>query len=181
MQRATGGLSYFTRSGEVFSRRAGEGVFQRVAGWRGDRPLSHGELSRRGARFAMSHSSLPGVLSCLWDGSDLMLAPSRRTPFYLFWSPDDRFVAWLGTAGQMGLEVVDYGAPEDRFESTLVLEGAPCFFNWAPDSRRIAAISRSGARMHIADLANGSASLQLTALSFVCATKQDEKRKKKHL
>ncbi len=55
-------------------------------------------------------------------------------PFYLYWAPDNRQLAFLESAGQtIALRLASIG----QTQSTELGQGSPFYFAWSPDSRRL--------------------------------------------
>ena len=64
----------------------------------------------------------------------VLYAESRKQPFYLAWSPDSRWLAFLASDVRMELYLV----PSDgTAEAVLVRAGQPSYFAWTEDSQRL--------------------------------------------
>jgi hypothetical protein len=109
----------------------GGGASQQQVAWSpGGRRLAWGRSERRGGEQARS-----SLVTADPDGGDRVATPLPTMPFYLWWRPDGRVVACLANGPQgIDLLLVDPGGP-----ARVALRGAPLFFAWAPDGRRLVA------------------------------------------
>lgn len=76
------------------------------------------------------------------NGADLTSLETLFPPFYLYWSPDDRQLAylsnWLAESGPtIALQSVDIAGGGTG--STVLGTGQPFYFAWAPDGNRLIA------------------------------------------
>ncbi len=64
-----------------------------------------------------------------------LYASRNQNPFYLYWSPDGRFISFLANhPGGMGL----FLAPTDASEEAQLLElGSPFYWDWTADSAKV--------------------------------------------
>jgi TolB protein len=113
--------------GRVVSPGSG-GSQQQVAWSPGGRRLAWGRAERRGGDPARS-----SLVTADPDGGDRVTTVLPTMPFYLWWRPDGRAVACLANGPQgIDLIVAEPGGP-----ARVALRGAPLFFSWAPDGRRL--------------------------------------------
>lgn len=83
------------------------------------------------------------------NGGEVGAVPMPNQPFYLYWSPDERWLGVLHNAGSGGidLEMVD---TENR-ASSVAATGAPLYFSWnTTGSQIVAHIGESG--FHLIDV-----------------------------
>ena len=68
-------------------------------------------------------------------GSQVLHKSGTAQPFYLYWSPDSRQLAFLeGTGPSLALRLAALG----QGEAPALANGSPFYFVWSPDSRRLA-------------------------------------------
>ncbi len=65
------------------------------------------------------------------EGAETLHTSAAHRPFYLYWSPDGRYLGFLAThpTDDMGLHLAPRGGP-----ARLLATGRPCFWQWAPTS-----------------------------------------------
>lgn len=75
---------------------------------------------------------------------------NSASPFYVYWSPDGRFLSFLTNEAQqsIGLRLL---AVENPQAERLLTTGAPVYWNWAADSRQM--LIHTGSRGEAAQLA----------------------------
>jgi TolB protein len=107
------------------------------------------------------------LLVSRYDGSERKQLDLPFLPFYIYWSPSGRQLAylsnWRGVDGlSMALRVVDLG-PADETVKTLAA-GQPFYFSWSPDGSRLLA-HIDGERVEVYDVAAGGNAVQSLAIS----------------
>jgi Tol biopolymer transport system component len=110
-------------------------------------------LDGEGRALRTAHQALPGAPP--------VIAP--RVPHYVYWAPGGATLAFVAPGPEsLGLYLSDrHGA----YSSDRIAAGAPIFFSWSPDARRIAI--HAGADLSIYDVAGRTATpLASNAIGF---------------
>jgi hypothetical protein len=95
-------------------------------------------------------STGPGATTVVVDDSGVIYRGGDEAPFYAYWSPDNRDVAFLTTepAG-IALRI----APADRSgAATTIREGAPLYWDWVGPGRLYAHVGGSGAEAFLGEM-----------------------------
>jgi TolB protein len=89
-----------------------------------------------GFQFSLIMHELRGERHTLFTSDEV-------SPFYLYWSPDSRYLAFLGgvTGGMVLNNVNTRGTPDVK----LVTPGQPSYFSWRPDSQQLLLHTRGAA------------------------------------
>jgi Tol biopolymer transport system component len=91
-----------------------------------------------GVSYSGGSASDGTLYSATTDGSKLvpLYKSDQNIPFYLYWSPDGRFVTFLASKGngQLALRLAQ-GDKENSMEE--LDSGSPLYFAWSPDSQRM--------------------------------------------
>ena len=95
-------------------------------------------------------TSAPGATTAVVDDSGVIYRGADRAPFYAYWSPDSRQVAFLTTESDgIGLLV----APADGSgAATTIREGAPLYWDWVSPGRLYAHVGGSGAEAFLGEM-----------------------------
>jgi TolB protein len=83
---------------------------------------------------------------------ELLYYNATELPFYLYWSPDSRYISFLTSQPENGIGLHLASLIDQR--SRLLTTGQPIFWDWTPDSRRLLVHSGAGpgARLAFIDL-----------------------------
>jgi TolB protein len=122
-----------------------------------------------GERVAWSALTRDGaaLFTSRYDGSDRKELNVPFLPFYIFWSPTGRQLAYLSNwrvvdEPSMALRLVDM-AEEDKTVKTLA-SGQPFYFSWSPDGSRLLA-HIDGERVEVYDVAADGGDTQSLIIS----------------
>jgi TolB protein len=133
-------------------------------GGRGDALFSQPLWSPSSDRIAWSQVTADGfALGLTDDAGEIVTVPMPDNPFYLYWSPDDRWIGALHNAqtGGIDLEMVDAA----NQTTSIVANGAPFYFSWNAGASQVVAHIEDR-RFELIDVSGEVIDLGLTGPSY---------------